>query len=137
MTPVECELSRLVINQNNESPQMVMLREKGGNRVLPIMIGFLEAFAISRALSDEPFPRPLTPNLFCNTVEALGCRLLRITVNDLRDSTFFGLLTLEKEGGETVEIDARPSDAIALAVCAGCPVFVADHVLDAVTDTPE
>lgn len=136
MQAVECELARLLINESGQV-QMVMLREKDGPRSVPIMIGIVEAVAISRRLSDEDLPRPMTHDLFRNTLDRLGVVLERVTVTDIRDETFFALLSLRTAAGEAVEVDARPSDALALAVRVGCPVFVAEHVLDAVSGEPE
>ncbi len=130
MNPVECELTRLLINESTDAPQMIMLREKNGERSLPIMIGIFEALSINRKLSGEEFPRPMTHDLFSNALNQHAVTLLRITVNDMRQATFFGSLTLLTGDGREIEIDARPSDAIALAVRTGCPIFVAEHVLE-------
>ncbi|MBN1258110.1 MAG: bifunctional nuclease family protein [Planctomycetes bacterium] len=137
MKPVECELARILINESADAPQMVMLREKHGERSLPIMIGIFEAISINRKLSGEEFPRPMTHDLFTNALERLGVKLLRITVSDMRHATYFGILTLQREDGSEIEVDARPSDAIALAVRTGCPIFVAEHVLEEQNHAPE
>jgi bifunctional DNase/RNase len=131
-TPVECELARLIINESGQAPQMVMLREKDGERALPIMIGIVEAVAIDRRLRDEDMVRPMTHDLFCASLAALEVSVERVTVCDLRNGTFYGLLTLAAPDGRTVEIDARPSDCLAIAVREECPVYVADHVLEEV-----
>ncbi len=135
MNTVECELAQIMIAEQRVS-QMVVLREKGGERILPIEIGISEALAINRHISGEEMVRPMTHDLLSEVIERLGGKLRRIVVNDLVEDkeghgTFYGLLTVEQEGRQ-IEIDARPSDAIALAVRVGCPIFVAEHVLSAV-----
>lgn len=135
MNTVECELAQIMIAEQRVS-QMVVLREKGGERILPIEIGISEALAINRHISGEEMVRPMTHDLLTEVIERLGGKLHRIVVNDLVEDkeghgTFYGLLTVEQEGRQ-IEIDARPSDAIALAVRVGCPIFVAEHVLSAV-----
>lgn len=130
METVECELARLLIDESGQKPQMVMLREKGGDRALPIMIGIVEAIAINRKLADEELMRPMTHDLICNMLEALDAELVRITVTDLDNGTFYALLTLRVGEDQVMDIDCRPSDAISLAVRVGCPIYVAEHVLD-------
>ncbi|MCC5951294.1 MAG: bifunctional nuclease family protein [Acidimicrobiia bacterium] len=109
---------------------VVMLREQSGShRVLPIFIGPPEANAIAFALNGEEPPRPLTHDLFCNVVDALGATLLRVVITDLSEGTFYAELHLEGPQGP-VTVSARPSDGIALALRAGVPVLATANVLD-------
>lgn len=109
--------------------RVVILREKDSDRYLPIWIGPMEADAIAVRLQDVAVARPMTHDLLKNTIEQLGGRVVRIVVNDLMNDTFFARIVLDVHG-ETMEIDARPSDAIALAVRVEVPIFVEDSVLD-------
>jgi hypothetical protein len=115
---------------------VVLLREQAGDRVLPIYIGPEEAKAIALALERVPVPRPMTHDLFRDTVVALGASVTRVTVTELRDRTFFAELELEIEG-RTVRISSRPSDAIALAVRVEAPIFASEEVLDEAAAAPE
>ena len=108
---------------------LVVLADEAAERLLHIYIGPFEAQAIARVLKDEQFERPLTHDLLSVVINTLGYQLQWVTITRLEDSTFFALLTLV-EGSATVDIDARPSDAIALALRAGAPILVAEEVLD-------
>ena len=113
-----------------KSPErVVLLREIEQERQLPIFIHSTEADAIAAGLKHEIPPRPLTHDLLKNTLDALGGQLLYVLINDLRKRIFYAVLHID-QGDRTVDVDARPSDSIALAVRAGCPIFVADHVMD-------
>ncbi|MCS6895256.1 MAG: bifunctional nuclease family protein [Bacteroidia bacterium] len=107
---------------------VVMLRERYGSRRLPIVIGFPEAHAINIELENIKHPRPLTHDLFINTLRDLGVSLVEVTIDKLQDSTFFAHLVLESEGKE-IEIDCRPSDGIALALRARAPIYCEEDVL--------
>jgi bifunctional DNase/RNase len=109
--------------------RVVILREKDADRYLPIWIGPAEADAIAVRLQDVSVARPLTHDLLRNTIEQLGGRVSHIVVNDLANDTFFARIVLEVNG-QNVEIDSRPSDAIALAVRVEAPIFADDAVLD-------
>lgn len=109
--------------------RVVILREKDADRYLPIWIGPAEADAIAVRLQDVSVARPLTHDLLRNLIEQLGGRVVYILVNDLSNDTFFARIVLDVNG-ETMEIDSRPSDAIALAVRVDAPIFAADDVLD-------
>ena len=132
---IEMQLSRIVIRETSDQ-QSVHLREKDGSRQFPIVIGMFEAWAIDRRVRDRKTPRPMTHDLMASLVEALGGKLERIVVSDLRNNTFYAKLIFTKPGGETVEVDARPSDAIALAVHLDAPIFVEDRVLETVLAAP-
>ncbi len=125
---IRMELARVIISETTDQ-QVVVLREKGGERSFPIIIGIFEAVSIDRQLKEIRIPRPLTHDLLMNVIREMGGKLTRIVVNDLRDNTFFAHLHVDLAGRD-VEVDARPSDAIALAVRAGCPVYAEEKVLD-------
>ncbi|MEW6741995.1 MAG: bifunctional nuclease family protein [Planctomycetota bacterium] len=127
---IECQLARMVLRDTADQ-QYVYLREKDGARSFPIVIGIFEAAEINRKLGGEQTARPLTHDLIHNILGELGGRIVRIVVDQLRDNVFHAKLHVE-HGGETHQIDSRPSDAIALAVAVGAPIFVEEEVLDAV-----
>jgi bifunctional DNase/RNase len=108
---------------------IVLLKTADGNKFLPIWIGHAEAAAILMKLQSQAPPRPMTHDLLSDMLEQLEAQILRITVTELRENTFYAQLTIQLDGSE-VEIDSRPSDAIALAVRADAPIFVADEVID-------
>ncbi len=119
------------------SPQrVVLLRELRGQRLLPIWIGPYEAEAIQYALHEVEVARPLTHDLLKNVFHALGARVLRVEVVKLQDNVFYGNIVAEV-GGRVVNIDARPSDALALAVRTHIPILVAKEVMDAAGIVPE
>ncbi len=116
--------------------RIVVLKAVGEERYLPIWIGPCEAEAISLRLRGVTVPRPLTHDLIINLLHAFNAELHYIYINDLRDDTFYARLILDVEGKE-MEIDARPSDAIAVAVRWGVPIYVAESVLDEAGVVPE
>ena len=126
------------------SSPIVILKVEDENRYLPIWIGQPEARSILMKLQNQEFSRPLTHDLAFNLVTELGGSLERVTVTELRDSTFFATLHVQIDG-RSVEVDSRPSDAIAIAVRAGAPIFAADEVIEeaavvfeeAMEETPE
>lgn len=126
------------------SSPIVILKVEEDNRYLPIWVGQNEARSILMKLQNQEFPRPLTHDLTVNLVSELGGSMTRITVTDLRDSTFFATISLEI-GGRIVEVDSRPSDAIALAIRSGAEIYASDDVIEeaavvfeeAMEDTPE
>ena len=125
---VRVELARVIISETTDQ-QVIVLREKGGERSFPIIIGIFEAVSIDRKLKEIEVPRPLTHDLLMDTIREMGGELKRIVVNDLKDNTFFARLHVERDG-EDIEVDARPSDAIALAVRAGCPIYAEESVIE-------
>ncbi|MGB2755127.1 MAG: bifunctional nuclease family protein [Phycisphaerae bacterium] len=127
---VRVELVRIMINEAGDH-QVIVLKEVGGERAFPIVIGFFEAAAIDRRLKGLQLPRPLTHDLLGGVIEALGGRLAKVVVTDLRDHTFYANLVIDRNGDE-VRVDARPSDAIALGIANDTPIFIEDHVLDEV-----
>jgi uncharacterized protein len=108
---------------------VVLLRNEQDARTLPIFVGAPEAQAIALHIDRVEVPRPLTHDLFKNVLDCLECRLKRIVVCDLVDNTFYAVLVLERDGTET-EVDARPSDAIALALRFAAPIYVVGKVMD-------
>ncbi|MFO7869988.1 MAG: bifunctional nuclease family protein [Kiritimatiellia bacterium] len=125
MIPVKVDQLLLLANKNF----VLMLRKEGEERVLPIFIGASEAQAIALKMKGVDLPRPLTHDLLKNALDFLECRLHRVEVSDLKDNTFYARLILERDGSE-MEMDSRPSDAIALALRTSAPIYVAEHVMD-------
>ena len=109
--------------------RVVILKEKDSERYLPIWIGPAEADAIAIRLQDVTVPRPLTHDLLCSVIDTLGATINSIIVNDLKNDTFFAKIVLNVDGGQ-MEIDSRPSDALALAVRVEAPIFVEETVLE-------
>jgi len=128
---VEMEIAKIRIDERR-GEQIIVLKEKGGARFLPIIIGISEVTAIKMKISGIVPPRPLTHDLLRNTIERLGGRLERIVINKLEFNTFFAKLILRTKDGAEEEVDARPSDSVALALRADAPIFVAREVLDQV-----
>ena len=121
------ELKRIIISEVHDQ-QVVMLKEVEGDRSFPIVIGIFEATSIDRRVRRTPSPRPLTHDLITSVIDSLGGELQDIFISDLRDHTYFAKLRI-RMNGEIVEVDSRPSDAIALAVTARVPIYVAEDVL--------
>lgn len=121
------ELKRIIINEVNDQ-QIIMLREVEGERSFPIVIGIFEATSIDRRVKRINSPRPLTHDLLNNVIEQLGGEVQDIVINELRDHTYFAKLRIRQEG-ELIEVDCRPSDAIAVAVTARVPIYVSEDVL--------
>lgn len=129
---VQMELVRIIVSEINDQ-QVIFLREVDGERAFPILIGLFEATAIDRRVRGEVPPRPLTHDLLKNTIEALGGEAQDVVINNLQDHTYFAAIRVRIDG-ELMEIDARPSDAVALAVHYQpyLPIYVEDAVLDEV-----
>ncbi|MEM7560784.1 MAG: bifunctional nuclease family protein [Planctomycetota bacterium] len=128
---IEMQLARIIISEISEN-QVIYLQEVDGEREFPILIGIFEATSIDRRVKDEfrP-PRPLTHDLVVSVAESLGGTLESVVISDLQEHTYFAKLILRREE-ETIEIDARPSDAIAIAVSMepAIPIYVSEEVLD-------
>ena len=127
---IQMELHKIIISEMQDQ-QIIMLKEVDGERTFPIVIGSGEAYAIDRRLKGIPTPRPLTHDLLANVIEQLGGTIESIEINDLENHTFFARIHIRKDG-QLLEIDSRPSDAIALGIATTVPIFVAEHVLDEV-----
>ncbi len=126
---VRMELARIVINDIGDQ-QIVFLRELDGDRSFPILIGRFEAGAINRRITEDPPPRPLTHDLLKATVEQMGGEIEDVVITDLRNHTYFSVLRIRLHG-ELIEVDSRPSDALALSVHYDppLPLFVHEDVL--------
>jgi bifunctional DNase/RNase len=116
--------------------RVVVLKDKGSDRFLPIWIGPFEADAITIQLQDVTVARPMTHDLLRSTIEQLGAEVVQVTITAMKDDTYYAEITL-RLNGRRLEIDSRPSDAIALAVRARVPVYVADEVMGHYGITPE
>lgn len=129
---VQMELARIIISEIGDQ-QVVYLREVEGVRQFPILIGLFEAHSINRHVKGEESQRPLTHDLLRNVIEQLGGEIQDIVINKLEEHTYFALLRIRRDG-ELIEVDSRPSDAIALAVQfkPTLPIYVEDEVLDQV-----
>jgi len=108
---------------------IVLLKTAEGNKFLPIWIGHPEAAAILMKLQSASTPRPMTHDLVTDMLDQLGAQVIRITVTELRENTFYAQITVQQDGSE-VDIDSRPSDAIALAIRADAPIYAADDVIE-------
>ena len=129
---VQMELNKIIISEMQDQ-QIIVLREVDGDRRFSIVIGSNEALAIDRRLKGIVHPRPLTHDLLANVIEQMGGAVDRIEINNLQEHTFYARIHIRRDG-EVVKIDSRPSDAIALGVATMVPIFVAEHVLEQVSD---
>ena len=125
---VEVRIRGLMLDPSNRSP-IVVLNDLSGEVVLPIWVGLFEANAIALEIEKSTTPRPMTHDLLRNVIAGLNGRVTRVVVGALRGDTFHATIWME-QGGEPVALDARPSDAIALALRADCPIFVSREVFD-------
>lgn len=130
--PVQMELHKIIISEMQDK-QLIWLKEVDGERKFTIVIGSNEALAIDRRLKGIPTPRPFTHDLLANIIEEMGGVIEKIEINDLQTSTFFAKIHI-RQNGRVLAIDSRPSDAIALGIATMVPIFVAEHILEAVSD---
>src|SRR3954464_10641644 len=128
LVPVQMELKRIIISEVHDQ-QVIMLKEVEGTRSFPIVIGIFEATSIDQRVKGMPSPRPLTHDLVTSVIDHLGGELQDIFISELRDHTYYAKLRVRQDG-ELIEVDSRPSDAIALAVTASVPIYVAEDVLE-------
>ncbi len=128
--PVQMELSRIIISEINDQ-QVIYLKEVEGNRTFPILIGIFEATSIDRHVKQIQTPRPLTHDLLVSAIEIMGGELQDVVITELRDHTYFAVLRVRHQG-DLLEIDSRPSDAIAVAVTTDppLPIYVSEEVLN-------
>ncbi len=131
---VEVRVNGLFMTQTQASG--IILKEQNGERALPIVIGEYEAQSIALALENLKPPRPITHDLTANMMEILGISMDRVIITDLKDNTYYAIIKLTFAGQE-YEIDSRPSDAIALAIRLGTPIFVEDLVMEEASYIPE
>ena len=125
MVPIE--LAKIIIDEKNHD-QAVVLREKGGSRQIPIVIGLMEATSIQMKIAGVEAPRPQTHDLLSAVITALGARAENLSIDGLVDGTFFAKLHLRDKAGHPVSLDCRPSDGIAIAVRFKTPLFVDEKV---------
>ena len=125
---IEMSIKGLMVDPITNMP-IVILRDKDGQKVLPIWVGIFEANAIALQIENIATPRPMTHDLLRNVIQDLKASVQKVVVCDLQENTFYALIYLSLNGG-TVAIDARPSDAIALALRTRAPIFVEETVID-------
>jgi hypothetical protein len=130
---IEVKVSGVAMDDRHKSP-VVILQEKKGERVLPIWIGGSEAHAIMAQIAGKKFQRPLTHDLMVSVISNLKAKILKVTITDLKENTFYAEVLLQRQN-ELVNIDARPSDSIALAVRTNSPIFISEKLLEG--DTPK
>jgi uncharacterized protein len=124
---IEMKIRGLMVDPSTNAP-IVILKDVQGDTVLPIWVGLYEANAIALEVEKASTPRPMTHDLLKNLVQGLNATVQRVVVTELKNDTFYAVLWLEQDG-ESVTIDCRPSDALALALRADCPIFVDEDVL--------
>ena len=124
---VQMDLTRIIITETGDS-QVIILQERNGERQFPIMIGITEALAIDRRIKGIQTARPLTHDLMASIINQLNGDLEKIVISELREHTFYAKLVVRRNG-DLLEIDSRPSDAIALGVTSQTPIFVDEEVL--------
>ena len=125
---IEMTIKGLMVDPITNMP-IIVLRDEEGHRILPIWVGVFEANAIALQIENVQTPRPMTHDLLRNVIHDLKASVQKVVVCDLQDNTFYALIYLAI-GGDTVAVDARPSDAIALALRTRAPIFVEDTVID-------
>ena len=125
---VKVELSRIIINEAVDQ-QVIVLKEVAGDRSFPIVIGMPEILAVDRRLKDIELPRPMTHDLLGNVIKQMGGKVEKVVINDLREHTFYAVLHIDMDG-EKIEVDSRPSDAIALGTGVEAPIFVDEQVFE-------
>ena len=125
---IQVELSKIIIDEKRQD-QIIVLKEKEGDRQFPIVIGFLEASSLKRKLSGIEPPRPMTHDLLVSVVEGLGASLQRVIIDKMVNNTFHAQLEFKFRNGKKKNIDSRPSDGVALAVRTNADIFVDEEVL--------
>jgi hypothetical protein len=125
---IQVELSKIIIDEKHQD-QIIVLKEKNGDRQFPIVIGFLEASSIKMKLSGIEPPRPMTHDLLVAVIEGLGATLDRLVIDKMVNNTFHAKLEFKFKNGKKKVVDARPSDGVALAVRTSASIFVEDDVL--------
>jgi bifunctional DNase/RNase len=124
---IEMKIRGLMMDPVTNMP-IVVLKDVGGDGVLPIWVGIYEANAIALEIEKVTTPRPMTHDLIKNLLTGLDTRIHKVVVSELRDDTFFAVIWMERDG-RVISVDSRPSDALALALRVDCPIFVEDDVL--------
>lgn len=126
---VKMSLEGVRIEVPSQKP-IILLKEEDGNRYLPIWIGAFEASAIAMEISDIKTPRPMTHDLMTNILEILDCKIEKIEITQIKDNTFYAIIKMKNSDNEKLEIDSRPSDAIALAVRCDCEIYANEEVIN-------
>ncbi|MCY2935716.1 MAG: bifunctional nuclease family protein [Planctomycetota bacterium] len=129
---VRMQLSRIIINENADQ-QYIFLKELDGERSFAIVIGLFEATSIDRRVKGNRGPRPLTHDLIANIIDQMGGEVAEVHITELKDATYFAKLKILHQG-QIIEVDSRPSDAIAIAVTVKAPIFVVEDVLEELVD---
>ena len=125
----EAEVKALLVEPMNNSP-VILLKDRNSTKAMPIWIGEAEAMSIALELQGQTFPRPLSHDLMKELLEALGGTLERVVISNLKEGTFYATLYVRTPDGEVKEIDARPSDSVALALRTRSPIYIADEVFE-------
>lgn len=125
--PIQMDLRRVIINELSDQ-QIIVLKETEGERSFPIVIGTFEAASIARRVRGEQTPRPMTHDLVYLVIDHLGGKLHDVLIDNLVQGTYYAKLRIHRDG-ELIEVDCRPSDAIAVAVTVGVPIYVNESVL--------
>lgn len=131
---IEMKIRGLMVDPSTQMP-IIILKDANGDALLPIWVGPYEANAIAMEIEKSSAPRPMTHDLLKSLMQGLNAQLQRVVVSELRDDTFYAVIWMEQQG-EIVTLDARPSDALALALRADCPIFVEEEVLRAAKVLP-
>lgn len=125
---IEVNINGVFLTQSQSSG--ILLKELAGDRTLPIIIGEYEAQSIALGLENIKPPRPITHDLTCNMLESFDIKIESVLITELKDNTFFAVIRVKREDNASLDVDSRPSDAIALAVRKNCPIFVDESVMD-------
>ncbi len=125
----EAEVKALLVDPMNNSP-VILLKDRHSSRAMPIWIGEAEAMSIALELQGHAFPRPLAHDLMKRLLESLGGGIEQVTITEMKEGTFYARLHVRTRDGEIKEIDARPSDSVALALRMHCPIYIAEDVFD-------
>ena len=133
---IEVKIRALMMDPNSGTP-IIILKDVNSETMLPIWVGAYEANAIALEIEKIAPPRPMTHDLLRNLIVELGLRVERVVVTSLRENTFYAVIELSAQNGEPMRLDSRPSDAIALALRADCPIFVDTEVIQASRNTIE
>lgn len=131
---IEVKIRGLMMDPSSGTP-IIILKDVNSETMLPIWVGAFEANAIALEIEKISPQRPMTHDLLRNIILEMGASVERVIVTDLRDNTFFAVIAMRSRGGEAIMIDARPSDAIALALRADCPIYVNEEVIRASRNT--
>lgn len=125
----EVQIKALLVDPISNSP-VILLKDQGSDKVVPVWIGHPEATAIALKLQGKDFPRPLTHDLLKNIMEGLGGKLDKVVIDTIQDATYYATLFIQDHQGKIHEIDARPSDSVALALRMASPIFISDEVFE-------